>query len=151
MVTNALKHANDCLKYLSALRDPAIFRFCAIPQIMAIGTLERCYNNIEVFRGVVKIRRGLTAKIMERTNTMADVYGAFFDFSRSLASKVPKDDPNARETLNCIDDIQRTCKASGLLARRRTFSIDSKRGHQACLAIVVLILAIILALITFKL
>lgn len=151
MVTNALKHANDCLKYLSDLRDPAIFRFCAIPQIMAIGTLERCYNNIEVFRGVVKIRRGLTAKIMERTNTMADVYGAFFDFSRSLASKVPEDDPNAKETLNCIDEIQRTCKASGLLARRTTFSIDSRRGHQACLAIVVLILAIILAIITFKL
>lgn len=27
-------------------------------QIMAIGTLALCYNNIEVFRGVVKMRRG---------------------------------------------------------------------------------------------
>lgn len=27
-------------------------------QIMAIGTLAECYNNINVFRGVVKIRRG---------------------------------------------------------------------------------------------
>lgn len=27
-------------------------------QIMAIGTLAECYNNIQVFRGVVKIRRG---------------------------------------------------------------------------------------------
>lgn len=27
-------------------------------QIMAIGTLAMCYNNINVFRGVVKIRRG---------------------------------------------------------------------------------------------
>lgn len=25
---------------------------------MAIGTLAMCYNNIEVFRGVVKMRRG---------------------------------------------------------------------------------------------
>lgn len=25
---------------------------------MAIGTLALCYNNIEVFRGVVKMRRG---------------------------------------------------------------------------------------------
>ncbi|KAL7002644.1 squalene synthetase-like protein, partial [Sarracenia purpurea var. burkii] len=32
MVTNALIHVEDCLKYMSALRDPAIFRFCAIPQ-----------------------------------------------------------------------------------------------------------------------
>ena len=33
MVTNALMHAEDCLKYMSALRDPAIFKFCAIPQV----------------------------------------------------------------------------------------------------------------------
>ncbi|EPS74249.1 hypothetical protein M569_00507, partial [Genlisea aurea] len=33
MVTNALSHVEDCLEYVSALRDPAIFRFCAIPQV----------------------------------------------------------------------------------------------------------------------
>jgi hypothetical protein len=33
MVTNALTHATDALQYMSALRDPAIFRFCAIPQV----------------------------------------------------------------------------------------------------------------------
>lgn len=33
MVTNALAHVDDCLKYMSALQDPAIFRFCAIPQV----------------------------------------------------------------------------------------------------------------------
>lgn len=27
-------------------------------QIMSIGTLALCYNNVEVFRGVVKMRRG---------------------------------------------------------------------------------------------
>lgn len=27
-------------------------------KIMAIGTLALCYNNVEVFRGVVKMRRG---------------------------------------------------------------------------------------------
>ncbi|EOX97879.1 Squalene synthase 1 isoform 2 [Theobroma cacao] len=87
MVTNALIHVDDCLKYMSALRDPAIFRFCAIPQIMAIGTLALCYDNIEVFRGVVKMRRGLTAKVIDRTNTMADVYGAFYDFSCMLKAR----------------------------------------------------------------
>lgn len=34
MVTNALLHAEDCLQYMSALRDPSNFRFCAIPQVM---------------------------------------------------------------------------------------------------------------------
>ncbi|XP_068485299.1 squalene synthase-like [Phaseolus vulgaris] len=50
-VTKALMHAEDSLIYMSALRGSSIFRFCAIPQIMAIGTLALCYNNIEVFRG----------------------------------------------------------------------------------------------------
>ena len=29
-----------------------VFRFCAIPQVMAIGTLALCYNNHEVFTGL---------------------------------------------------------------------------------------------------
>ncbi|KVI04147.1 Squalene/phytoene synthase [Cynara cardunculus var. scolymus] len=33
MVTNALAHIEDSLKYLSELHDPAIFKFCAIPQV----------------------------------------------------------------------------------------------------------------------
>ena len=33
MVTNALPHALDSLKYMSALQDEAVFRFCAIPQV----------------------------------------------------------------------------------------------------------------------
>lgn len=34
MVTNALLHADDCLQYMSALRDSSNFRFCAIPQVL---------------------------------------------------------------------------------------------------------------------
>ncbi|CAK7329617.1 unnamed protein product [Dovyalis caffra] len=79
MITNALTHVDSCLKYMSALRDPVI---------KAIGTLALCYNNINVFRGVVKMRRGLYAKIYDETKTMADVYGAFFDFCSVLKSKI---------------------------------------------------------------
>lgn len=34
MVTNALMHVEDCLLYMSNLRDLSIFRFCAIPQVL---------------------------------------------------------------------------------------------------------------------
>ena len=51
MVLDALRHVPACLDYMRALRDPAVFRFCAIPQIMAIGTLALCYNNHRVFTG----------------------------------------------------------------------------------------------------
>ncbi|CAN6820146.1 unnamed protein product [Brassica oleracea] len=118
MVTNALVHIEDCMKYMDALRDPAIFRLCAIPQIMAIGTLALCYNNAQVFRGVVKIRPGLTAKIVNHGKTMADVYGAFYDFSCMLKAKVDKNCPNSSSTLTRLEAVQKVCRDSGVLHKR---------------------------------
>nr|QWT43259.1 squalene synthase [Bacopa monnieri] len=133
MVTNALMHVEDCIKYMSALGDPAIFRFCAIPQVMAIGTLALCYNNIQVFRGVVKMRRGLTAKVIDRTKSMADVYGAFYDFSRMLKSKVEDSDPNARKTKDRLEAILKICRESGTLNQRKSYIIQSKPQNHATL------------------
>ncbi|KAI9128176.1 hypothetical protein K1719_001169 [Acacia pycnantha] len=143
MVTNALMHVEDCLLYLSNLRDSSIFRFCAIPQIMAIGTLALCYNNIEIFRGVVKMRRGLTAKVIDRTKTMSDVYGAFFDFSCMLESKVDKNDPNAEKTLSRVEAIQKACRASGLLSKRKSYILKSEPGYNSAMFLI-LILALAL-------
>ena len=44
--------------------DPAVLSFCALPQVMAIATLNECLANPHVFQGVVKIRKGQAAKIM---------------------------------------------------------------------------------------
>ncbi|KAL8060336.1 hypothetical protein ABFX02_02G018300 [Erythranthe guttata] len=146
MVTNALIHIEDCLKYMSDLRDPAIFRFCAIPQIMAIGTLALCYNNIEVFRGVVKMRRGLTAKIIDRTKTMSDVYGAFYDFSRMLKYKIDDSDPNARKTKDSLEAVLKICRDSGTLNQRKSYIIQSKPQMNATMIVIFfIILAILLA------
>eukprot|EP00250_Pteridium_aquilinum_P029877 c40277_g1_i1 orf=107-1348(+) len=134
LITNALSHALDSLTYMAALKDRAVFRFCAIPQIMAIGTLAVCYNNVNVFRGVVKIRRGLTAKIMDQTHSMTDVYGAFYDFCSMLAVKINKNDPSSQRTLNCVEAIEQACRSSGTLSKRRAFSNkSSKLGHEAFL------------------
>lgn len=144
MVTNALLHVEDCLKYMAALRDPAIFRFCAIPQIMAIGTLALCYNNIEVFRGVVKMRRGLTAKVIHQTKTMTDVYGAFYDFSLMLKMKVDKNDPNSAKTFNRLQAIQKACRDSGVLNKRKSY-IQNEQRYNSALIVILVIAAIIFA------
>ena len=52
-----MAHATDSLDYMSRLRDVQVFRFCAIPQVMAIATLAECYDNPKVFKTVVKIPR----------------------------------------------------------------------------------------------
>ncbi|XP_026394438.1 squalene synthase-like isoform X2 [Papaver somniferum] len=151
MVTNALLHMEDCLKYMAALRDPAIFRFCAIPQIMAIGTLALCYNNIEVFRGVVKMRRGLTAKVMDQTKTMSDVYGAFYDFSLMLKSKIDKNDPNATKTLNRIEAVQKVCRDSGALNHRTSYILGNQSiCNSTMIFVVFLVLALMIAFVATK-
>nr|A0A1P7Y0A2.1 RecName: Full=Squalene synthase 10; Short=PgSS10; Short=SQS 10; AltName: Full=FPP:FPP farnesyltransferase SS10; AltName: Full=Farnesyl-diphosphate farnesyltransferase SS10 [Panax ginseng]AJK30632.1 squalene synthase [Panax ginseng] len=145
MVTDALVHAEDCLKYMSDLRGPAIFRFCAIPQIMAIGTLALCFNNTQVFRGVVKMRRGLTAKVIDQTKTMSDVYGAFFDFSCLLKSKVDNNDPNATKTLSRLEAIQKICKNSGALTtKRKSYIIENESGYNSTLIVILFIILAIL-------
>nr|QQM18931.1 squalene synthase [Kadsura heteroclita] len=145
MVTNALSHVEDCLKYMHVLRDPAIFRFCAIPQIMSIGTLALCYNNLQVFRGVVKMRRGVVAKVIDQTKTMADVYGAFFDFSCMLQSKIEKNDPNAKLALNRVETIQKVCMASGLLSKRRFYLDDGKPYIHLALMMVFFLITVLIA------
>ncbi|WZZ42958.1 hypothetical protein YC2023_039217 [Brassica napus] len=100
MVTNALVHIEDCMKYMDALRDPAIFRLCAIPQVREI--------NITC----------LTAKIVNHGKTMADVYGAFYDFSCMLKAKVDKNCPNSSSTLTRLEAVQKVCRDSGVLHKR---------------------------------
>jgi len=105
LVTDALRHVPDCLRYLSLLTDKKVFRFCAIPQVMAIATLAKVYNNPDVFTGVVKIRKGLAAKLMLNTGNMDDVYNYFDQFSREILRKLPAYDPNYRTTKQYLEAI----------------------------------------------
>ena len=51
MIVDALQHMPFCIEYMEQLQHTMVFRFCAIPQIMAAGTLAVCYNNGKVFEG----------------------------------------------------------------------------------------------------
>ncbi|KAM0899001.1 hypothetical protein ACQ4PT_021559 [Festuca glaucescens] len=143
MVTNALIHAEDCLQYMSALKDNTNFRFCAIPQIMAIGTCAICYNNVNVFRGVVKMRRGLTARIIDETKSMSDVYSAFYEFSSLLESKIDDNDPSSALTRKRVDAIKKTCKSSGLL-KRRGYDLEKSQYRHMLIMLALLLVAIFL-------
>lgn len=70
LVADALRHLPDCITYLKLLENKQVFRFCAIPQIMAVATLAKVFNNPEVFTRNVKIRKGMAAKIMVYTDSM---------------------------------------------------------------------------------
>ena len=110
LITNALTHSLDCLKYMSRIKERSIFRFCAIPQVMAIATLSECYGNENVFKGVVKIRRGLSARIMLKCNNMYELATGFKHFANELVHKVqPKIDPNGEETMERVEALEAAC------------------------------------------
>lgn len=123
MVTNALVEVDDTLKFMSELHDPVIFKFFAVLEVIAMGDLALCYNNIQVFRSPMIMRRGLMATLIDRTNTMADAYGAFYDFSSVIKSKVDMNDPNAKTTISRIDAILKTCRDSGTLSNWNSYVV----------------------------
>lgn len=113
LITDALSHVPTCLDYMERLKSRSIFNFCAIPQVMAIATLAACYNNHNVFTGVVKIRRGQNAKILLDINErgMQAVYEQFLDFANQIAAKIPNDDPNAPKTRELVAQIRAMCES----------------------------------------
>jgi len=72
MVENALGHFGDTISYLEGLENENIFRFCAIPQVMAIGTLSLVFNNHEALVSNVKMSKGTTLEIFAQLNTIQD-------------------------------------------------------------------------------
>lgn len=90
LVAEALTLAPSCLRYMERLNDADIFKFCAIPQVMAIATLDKLTSNPDVFTGVVKIRKGQALLLMAGAGSMASVYTTFLKYSRSILAAIPR-------------------------------------------------------------
>jgi farnesyl-diphosphate farnesyltransferase len=106
MLTDALQHIPDCLEYLSHVKDEQVFHFTAIPQIMAIATLAELYNNTKVLKGVVKVRKGLAARLMVYAVTIEDVYKYFDKGLRKIEKKCTNGTPYATQTKQQIKAIR---------------------------------------------
>lgn len=87
LVADALELVPDCLAYMACLQCAEVFRFCAIPQVMAVATLEKCYNNPAVFTGVVKIRKGLSCKLIQRSCNLSELHETFYIFSQRILAR----------------------------------------------------------------
>ena len=115
MVTDALELLPSCAAYLDRLQHDAVVRFCLIPQLMAMGTQAACYNNPDVFTGIVKMRPGLAAKLILSTQQRsADEQRAtakewFVTFARQIESKIDNADPNADRTRQAVRAVEVCC------------------------------------------
>lgn len=94
MLLDALHHATRALDYLSLLRDQSVFNFCAIPQVMAIATINLMMNNPDVFKRNVKIRKSQAVHLIIRAVNPRDVSYQFQSFAREMRGKLSPKDPN---------------------------------------------------------
>lgn len=95
MILTALTRADDCLYYLAGLREQSVFNFCAIPQSMAIATLEVCFQNHDIFKKNVKITKGQACQLMvESSQNLQLVCEVFRRYSRKISQKNNPHDPN---------------------------------------------------------
>ena len=111
LVADALELVPDSLEYLGRLKTPEVFRFCAIPQVMAIATLEACFNNPKVFTGVVKIRKGLTARLLIDSKSIDGVHLWFHQLAKRVIERCPEDDPSRQKVLAAAEEVVRLTAA----------------------------------------
>lgn len=119
MVLDALKHVEECLFYMAGMREQSVFNFVAIPQAMAIATLELVFRNPAVLERNVKIPKGDACWIMvESTQNLFTVCEVFRTYVRRIQAKNDPRDPNflaisVRCAKVCISP--RTCLGPGLM------------------------------------
>ncbi|GAA6001796.1 hypothetical protein JCM10207_002324 [Rhodosporidiobolus poonsookiae] len=94
MTVDALAHATDALDYLTLLSNQSVFNFCAIPQVMAMATLEVCFMNPAVMQRNVKIRKGQAVQLILGATNPRDVAYQFRDYARKIHARARADDPS---------------------------------------------------------
>ena len=94
MVLDALQHAIPCLEFLCLLKNQSVFNFCAIPQVMALATLNECFNNPNVLVKNVKIRKSMACQMIMHAVNPNEAANMFRDNLRKMHQKCPSSDPN---------------------------------------------------------
>jgi farnesyl-diphosphate farnesyltransferase len=110
LILDTLSLIPDCIQFMSMLRNRSVFRFCAIPQVMAIATLALCFNNPNVFKQNVKIRKGLALKLILNSESIQQVTETFLYFTRDIASRIPATDPHALDLGVVIGKVDAWCQ-----------------------------------------
>ncbi|EPY31386.1 farnesyl-diphosphate farnesyltransferase [Angomonas deanei] len=88
LVTGALQHIPYVIDYLSQLREPSVFQFCAIPQVMAMGTLAAVYNNPDTFHIKVKMTKAASCRAMIHSTDMYNTMEMFMVHIDEMMTKI---------------------------------------------------------------
>lgn len=94
LTLDALRHADECLFYLAAIKEQSVFNFAAIPQVMAIATLALVFRNKDVYQRNVKITKGEACELMLEASSLRTVCAVFRKYAKKIREKNTPKDPN---------------------------------------------------------
>lgn len=138
MILNALEHVDQCLFYLAGLREQSVFNFCAIPQSMAIATLELCFRNPMMFDRNIKITKGQACRLMiDSTQNLQIVCDSFRQYTRRILRKNTPTDPNfLKISIACgkiekfIESIFPSQKPEDVVRKQPVANIEPKKAEE---------------------
>ncbi|KAF9094221.1 bifunctional farnesyl-diphosphate farnesyltransferase/squalene synthase [Mortierella sp. AM989] len=112
MVFNAMSHIKDVLEYLSMIKNKSCFKFCVIPQVMAIATLNLLHTNYKVYTHEnVKIRKGETVWLMKECGNVDTVAAIFRLYARQINNKSNPLDPHFVDIGVLCGEIEQICES----------------------------------------
>jgi farnesyl-diphosphate farnesyltransferase len=95
LIIDAMVHIPKCIEYLSMVSDPKHFKFCAIPQVVAIQTLATLFDNKNVFKQTEKLNKIILARIFMDVNNLDSALKFYIDALEKIESKI-----NEKKTKN---------------------------------------------------
>jgi farnesyl-diphosphate farnesyltransferase len=113
LIINAMKHIPQCIEYLSIVYDPKHFRFCEIPQVVAIQTLSTLFNNKNVFKQTEKLNKIILARIFMEVNDLESVLNFYIDAIEKIENKIQN---NKHDIISKIN-LQEFEKVKGYLIK----------------------------------
>lgn len=111
MLLDAMGHATYVLEYLLLLHEQSVFNFAAIPQVMAIATLDLLFNNPALLKRNLKIRKGQAVKLIIAATNPRDVAYLFRDYARSMHARLHSQDLNFAQWSIELSRIEVWCEA----------------------------------------
>ncbi|PVV03959.1 hypothetical protein BB560_001549 [Smittium megazygosporum] len=146
MCLNSLKHIPQVIEYLSLIRDPSVFKFCAIPQVMAIATIATCLNNPTVLQENVKIRKGEAIRLIYEASDLNNCQKIMIRYLDVMLKKLANAQPDPNYD-NLVATITSSKKA--LVSRTKFTFIDYASRSAIVTAIIATIFYTFISLLSY--
>ena len=107
MIMNALQHIPDSIEYLSLIKNISNFKFCAIPQVVAVQTLVTLFNNPNVFNKTEKLNKTTLARIFMDVHDMNSILKFYIDAVEKIERKIYDSESSKSKLCKYVDELEK--------------------------------------------